>query len=162
MCEFESRRPHVELEQMVVEVEQRFDAAPAEVFALLHDVERMAGLGPEHTKAAWVSPVLFTGWNSRGGHEWETPCHVVVDEPPRAFGWTVGTPGRQSSTWTYELEPDGDGTLVRQRFQHGPGPSGLRDAVESQPDRAEEWMARRGKGLRRNMTTVLQQAAQLL
>ena len=147
---------------MVVEVEQRFAAPPEAVFALLHDVERMAGLGPEHTKAQWVTPVLFTGWNSRGEHEWETPCHVVVDDPPRAFGWTVGTPGRQSSTWTYELVPDGDRTLVRQRFQHGPGESGLRDAVEQQPDRAEEYVVRRSKGLARNMATVLAAAAELV
>lgn len=146
---------------MVVEVQVRFDAPPAEVFALLHDVERMAGLGPEHERAAWVSPTLFTGWNRSGDHTWETPCHVTVDDPPRCFAWTVGTPGRQSSTWTYLLTPDGDGTLVQQRFQHGPGPSGLRDAVVRKPERAEQYVEHRRAALRENMTTVLTAAAAL-
>ena len=152
----------MKLEEMVVEVQQRFDAPPTDVYALLHDVRRMAGLGPEHERAEWVTPTLFTGWNRAGDRAWDTPCHVIVDDPPRAFAWTVGTPGRQSSTWSYELTPDGGATMVRQRFQHGPGASGLRDAVESSPERAEEYMTRRGERIRRNMTTVLAAAAALL
>jgi hypothetical protein len=151
-----------DLEQMVVEVEQRFVAPPDAVFALLHDVSRMAGLGPEHERAEWVNPTLFTGWNRVGDHAWETPCHVTVDDPPRGFAWTVGTPGRQSSTWTYELSPEGAGTRVVQRFRHGPGASGLRDAIERNPERAEDYVTRRGERLRQNMGIVLERAAALL
>jgi hypothetical protein len=41
----------IELEEPAVEVQARFDVPPAEVQALLPDVERMAGLGPEHRSA---------------------------------------------------------------------------------------------------------------
>ena len=57
---------------MVVEVTHRFQTPIAEVWALLSDVERMAGLGPEHVEAHWLEPgprvgASFTGKNNRDG-----------------------------------------------------------------------------------------------
>lgn len=67
-----------DLTDMVVEVRMRLPAPRDRVFALLTDVEQMAGLGPEHSEARWTSdgPALgatFVGRNSRGGHEWDVP-----------------------------------------------------------------------------------------
>lgn len=152
----------IELDKMAVEVQQRFDAPPEDVFALLHDVERMAGLGPEHHTATWTSPTTFTGQNRFGDTEWEVPCVVVLDEPPTAFGWTVGPPEEPASTWTYRIEPDGDATVVTQRFALGPGRSRLRHYCALEPEKAQSFIAWRTEGLRANMATVLQAAAALL
>jgi hypothetical protein len=142
---------------MVVEVEHRFAAAPEQVFALLSDVEAMAGLGPEHEQAIWTdaSRTAFTGRNRMGDAVWEVPCFVVEDSAPTRFAWTVGPVSSPSATWSYDLWPDGDGTLVRQRFAHGPGPTYLRGYVEQHPDRAERAIAGRAEMLRANMLTVL-------
>ena len=147
---------------MAVEVQQRFDAAPQAVYALLRDVERMAGLGPEHHTATWTSATTFTGQNRFGETEWDVPCFVIVDEPPTAFGWIVGPPDEPASTWTYRIEPDGHGTLVTQRFRLGPGKSRLRHYCALEPEKAESFVAWRTNGLRDNMTTVLQAAAKIL
>jgi uncharacterized protein YndB with AHSA1/START domain len=154
----------VDLSQLTVEVEHRFAAPPAAVFALLTDVERMAGLGPEHQTARWTDRgrTRFTGVNQLGDLQWEVTCVVVENEPPRAFGWTVGEPGEQSSTWSYALVPDGDGTLVTQRFAHGPGMTYLRQLCEAKPERAEVYVARRSADLRSNMLAVLSAAEALL
>ena len=162
---FESPRAHVvELEQMAVEVQVRFDARPDVVFALLHDVERMAGLGPEHESATWTSATTFTGRNRIEdlGLNWEVSCWVVDDRPPTSFAWTVGPPDSPSATWRYSLGPDGDGTVVTQRMEHGPGETYLRIFCEQRPDKAERAIARRSEELRQNMTTVLEAAAELL
>jgi hypothetical protein len=154
----------IELEQMVVEVQVRFDAPPPDVFALLHDVERMAGLGPEHRSATWTSPTTFTGRNRIEdlGLDWQVSCWVVDDQPPTSFAWTVGPPDHPSATWSYGLRADGPGTLVTQRMQHGPGETYLRIFCEQNPDKTERAIARRARELERNMTTVLEAAAALL
>ena len=153
---------------MTVEVQELLPAAPAEVFALLSDVERMGGLGPENTRCAWLSDARglgaeFRGWNSREGiGEWDVPCRVVEHEPPRRFGWETGPVGRPSATWTYDLAEADGGTLVTQRFRHGPGFTYLRQAVERRPDRAEQYVAGRAAELERNMRVTLRAAAGLL
>lgn len=48
------------VEDMTVDVEHHFDAPAEQVFALLTDVEPMAGLGPEHESAAWLDDRRFT------------------------------------------------------------------------------------------------------
>lgn len=149
---------------MVVEVQARFDAPPQVVYELLHDVERMAGLGPEHASASWTSPTTFAGRNRIDdlGLDWEVSCWVVEDQPPTSFAWTVGPPDHPSATWRYALRPDGTGTLVTQRMEHGPGETYLRVFCEQHPDKTERAVARRSEELRRNMTTVLEAAAALL
>ncbi len=163
MWGFESPGAHVTvLEDMTVEVEHHFDAPVEQVFALLTDVARMAGLGPEHESAAWLDGRRFTGRNRLGDLTWEVTCHVTELDPPRAFAWSVGDPALASSTWRYDLHADGVGTLVRQRFQHGPGMSYLRRRCEQDPAGADGYIAWRADNLRTSMATVLQEAASLL
>ncbi len=147
---------------MVVEVEHRFASAPETVYALLTDVERMAELGPEHRAAQWLDGVTFTGRNTMGDRTWEVTCHVIERDPPRTFAWTVGDVASPSSTWSYVLTPDGAGTLVRQRFAHGPGFSFLRAYVERDPDAAAPVITGRAQHLQANMLTVLRAAEALL
>ena len=153
---------------MTVQVSVRFEASPDVVWELLTDVERMAGLGPEHFRARWLTqpPALgsrFEGWNRIGENEWRVVCVVTGWEPPRMAEWNVGEGPSPSSTWTYELTPAADGSsLVTQRFRHGPGGSGVRDAVERHPERAEQIVAGRSETLRSNMVVTLEAAAKLI
>lgn len=156
------------VDDMAVEVREVLPAPPERVFALLTDVERMAGLGPEHVRAEWLGDergvgARFRGWNEREGiGGWDLPCVVLAHDPPHRFAWTTGDPDRPSSTWSYDLSPTDGGTLVVHRFAHGPGPTFLRQAAERKPDRAEVYVAKRGAELEANMRTVLQAAAALL
>jgi hypothetical protein len=93
---------------MVVEVSAGLPCPPEQAFALLSDVERMAGLGPEHLEARWVDGTRglgarYTGRNRRGDREWEVHCEVVGYEPPRLFAWRVGDLDAPTGFWSYEL-----------------------------------------------------------
>lgn len=142
---------------MVVEVEQHVAAPPADVFALLSDVERMAGLGPEHAQAGWTdrARTRFLGVNVRGQQRWEVGCTVADRIPPERFAWVTGNPAMPGARWSYDLRTNGEDTLVRQRFEHGPGCSYLREFVEAEPERAERAIARRSEELRQGMVQVL-------
>ena len=76
----------VDLTAMGVEVTVRFNQRPEAVWALLTDVERMAGLGPEHFRARWLTsgPAVgarFEGWNRIGEREWDVTCVVTACRP---------------------------------------------------------------------------------
>jgi hypothetical protein len=158
---------HIDLSGMVVEVTHRFRAGIAAVWALLSNVERMAGLGPEHVEARWVDPgravgARFTGRNRRGDLEWVTECQVVECDPPRRFGWTVAGPTNPSSTWSYTLAEGLDTTVVVQRFEHGPGYSFVRIMAEQRPEAAQEIVRDRADTLRSDMAATLVEAERLL
>lgn len=155
----------MDLTHVGVEVEHVFAAHIDDVFALLTDVERMAGLGPEHERAEWLDPehTRFRGWNRMGERRWDVLCPVIAYDPPTAFAFVVGDdPAHPSSTWTYVLEAHGGKTLVRQAFQHGPGESGLSHAVKHHPDRAQDIIDGRLEQHRQNMLAVLKAADALL
>ena len=154
---------------MGVEVAVRFDAPPEAVWELLTDVERMAGLGPEHFRARWLTsggPAVgarFEGWNRIGDREWDVICVVTACRRPETIVWNVGEGPSPSSTWSYELEGRDDGsTLVTQRFRHGPGESGVPFAVERYPDEADKIVTGRSDQLRTNMVSTLEAAARLV
>ena len=149
------------LDGVTTEVEVRLSAPPAAVFAVLSDVERTAGLGPEHSAARWEADdrgagARFTGTNRvPSGFEWSVPCVVTACDPPRLFAWVVGDPASPSTTWSYELAPDGEGTVVVQRVVHGPGFSFLRRQVQQHPEQAQALVADRMSSLRDGMRAVL-------
>ena len=166
-----------DLSGMVVEVTHVFDARIEDVWALLTDVERMAGLGPEHHSAAWTSredeghPTdgdgvvvgdRFVGSNRRGDFEWDVMCHIIEWQPPFCCSWTVLEPEHPSSTWSYELTAQGTRTRVVQSFRHGPGPSFVRQSVERDPGLADTIITGRSEMLRTNMTDTLRAAERVL
>jgi len=157
----------VVLEDVSVEVSELLPAPPEEVYALLTDVERMGGLGPENTRSQWESEdrgvgAVFRGWNILQGNAYDVPCTVVTADPPRAFAWAVGDASLPSATWSYDLVESGGGTSVTQRFQHGPGRTFLRRAVTAEPERAADLVAGRVAQIEAGMRTTLQAAAVLL
>lgn len=157
-----------DLTSMALEVAVRFDAPVRTVWDLLTDVERMAGLGPEHVRARWLTPApklgaRFQGWNRIGDRQWDVICVVTECRPPEFIEWNVGEGPLPSSTWSYRLTPEADGrTLVTQRFRHGPGGSGVSAAVERHPEQADQIVAGRSERLRTNMVSTLLAAAGLI
>ncbi len=155
------------LESMSAEVTHHFAAPIAAVWALLADIERMAGLGPEHTAAAWATAergvgARFDGTNKRDDMEWTVPCFVTEWAPPLRFAWAVLDRENPSSVWSYTLREVDGGTVVVQRFEHGPNYSFIRLWAEEQPDKAEEIIERRTQMLSDDMRTTLANAERLL
>lgn len=152
---------------MKVEVTHHFNAPIETVWALLSDVERMAGLGPEHVEAHWLGEergvgAQFSGKNRRGNDEWEVPCHVTACDQPTRFSWTVLEPENPSSRWSYTLSVEGTGTLVVERFEHGPNYSFTRIRAEEQPAEASSIIRERAETLRADMRATLVNAERVL
>jgi uncharacterized protein YndB with AHSA1/START domain len=155
------------LSVMTVEVSHHFNTPIEPVWALLSDVERMAGLGPEHVEAHWLGEkrgvgAQFSGKNRRGHDEWEVQCHVTECDRPTRFSWTVLEPDNPSSRWSYTLAVEGTGTLVVERFEHGPNYSFTRIWAEEHPAEALSIIRERAETLRADMRATLVCAERVL
>jgi uncharacterized protein YndB with AHSA1/START domain len=146
-----------------VDVEIYVDAPPEKVWELVSDINLPARFSSEFQGAEWMdatAPALgarFRGRNSlEGVGEWETTSVIVACEPGRSFAWAVGDPDNASATWRFELEPEGDGTRVKQSASLGPGASGLTAVIAQIPDKEERIIERRQKQHRENMTATLE------
>jgi uncharacterized protein YndB with AHSA1/START domain len=95
----------------------RIAAEPAEVYAAVSDVRRMARWSPE-CFAVWVLsrragvPARFVGFNRRGPFVWFTTCRVAVAAPGEEFAFDVTTFGMPVSRWGYRFAPVPGGTEV--------------------------------------------------
>jgi uncharacterized protein YndB with AHSA1/START domain len=161
------------VDAMAVEVRATIPGSVEQVFARISDVERMAGLGPEHVEARWdagprpdpdaMLGATFSGRNVRVGREWTMPCRVTRYEPPVAFAWEVGDPQCPTATWSYELTAEaGQRTALVHRFRHGPGWSYLRSICERHPDRVDQLISGRAAELQANMQAALDGLGQQL
>jgi hypothetical protein len=68
----------------------------------------------------------------------------------------VNDPDYPSASWRFSLEPEAEGTWLRQWARLGPGPSGLTPAIAAMPDKEERIVARRMEDLSRNMTATVE------
>jgi uncharacterized protein YndB with AHSA1/START domain len=96
------------------------NADPAEVYAAVSDVRRMARWSPE-CFAAWVwsrrgGRPSFVGFNRRGPVVWFTTCRVVTAEPGKEFAYDVTTFGMPVARWTYQLTAVPEGTELTERW----------------------------------------------
>ena len=101
-------------------------AAPNQVWALVSDVTRIGKYSPETFEAEWLDgangPAVgakFRGHvkrNGKGPVYWTT-CVVSTCVPGSTFGFDVLTGGKALNTWTYRIEPAGDGSDVTESFQ---------------------------------------------
>lgn len=96
------------------------DRSPEEVYALVSDVTRTGEWSPQCVRCEWDAgdgPAVgahFTGSNEVPGREWQTRSTVVAAEPGREFAWEVGD---GFVAWGYEMQPDGDGTTLTERWE---------------------------------------------
>ncbi len=92
-------------------------APPAEVFAAVADVRRMARLGSE-CFAVWIwrsehgRPARFIGFNRRGPYVWFSGCQVRIADPGREFAFDVFALGLPVARWGYRLSATEGGTEV--------------------------------------------------
>lgn len=106
------------------EVEVVVDAPPEQVFAVLTDVTRIAEWSHECHGAEWLDGATqaelgatFRGTNQVNRFGWSRTCTITTFEPGRAFGYrTSGGVPPDSTAWSFELEPEGTGTRIIQRY----------------------------------------------
>ncbi|MEU4193278.1 SRPBCC family protein [Kribbella sp. NPDC026611] len=122
-------------------------------------IDRYGEWSPECYYGAWlddrgiVAGARFEARNRfADGFETYVICVVTAAEELKRFAWDVyGDEPVPLAHWEYELEARGNETLVRQTFTHGPGISGLRLGVESEPAQAAETIQGRLDELAANM-----------
>jgi len=144
-----------------VEVETHVDAPPERVWTVVSDVELMPTMGDELQRVEWqdepgVVGSRFVGFSRHAAiGEWSSPSQLIECEEPRVFAWAVGDPAEPAAVWRFTLEPDGDGTRLRQWMQMGPGRSGLSLAIDRMPDKEQKIVHGRMKEFEANMTATL-------
>lgn len=153
-----------------VDYEVEVALPPGRMWDLVTDVPRIGQWSPECVSGAWLDsePGRPRVGDRFKGHNEPTPtisfdvlCEVTEAEQPGVFAWAVlddeRTVEHAGSLWRYEFRPGGspDRTLVRHSFEHGPGATGLRAAVDRDPAHAAEIVRGRLDQLRRNMIATL-------
>ncbi|MFT7474002.1 MAG: hypothetical protein ACI81L_000918 [Verrucomicrobiales bacterium] len=145
-----------------VAVETTIKVDAERVYELMADLDAMASYGTEFQSGEWASGrpgtvgATFRGRNRIGEREWETVSTIVTAKPGRELAWMVGDVENSTATWTVTLRSVPDGTEVHFGFVHGPGPSGLRDRIEAQPDDEERYIDSRLEMIQQNMIKTLE------
>jgi uncharacterized protein YndB with AHSA1/START domain len=110
-------------------VEEHVDAPPEVVYAAVADVTTTGERSAECRAAEWLPGsaagavgARFRGRNRSGVARWSRVCEVVEAEPGRAFAFRtvpdrIDPSRRDSTTWRYTFEPDGDGTRVTHSYE---------------------------------------------
>lgn len=104
-------------------VEALLPAPPEAVWSVLTDPTRIGEWSSECRTGRWLdgagAPVIgarFTGRNRVRWIGWSRACQILQVTSPQRY--VFETISRSSSTrWTYELEPVGTATRVRQSFE---------------------------------------------
>jgi uncharacterized protein YndB with AHSA1/START domain len=124
-------------------------ASPARVWELVSDPATPACYSDELRSASWVEGTghglgsTIDGHNRRGDFEWTTQSTVIVCEEPHMFSWVVGDVVDPVATWTFEIEPSGSSATLKESVILHDSESVLRSALEREPDRAQEILAKR-------------------
>ncbi len=154
-----------------VEVRVEVDGSPEDVWALVTDVSRIGEWSPECVDGWWVDregPLPRVGARFEGhnrfpnGFEATVPCVVTEVNQPESFAWVTldqdQVVDRPGSIWSYRLSPSATAsrTTVMHRFEHGPGQTGVRRAVDDDPGNAQQVVDGRLEVLRRNMIHTIE------
>ncbi len=93
------------------------DASPARVWEIVSDQRRMNEWSPETYRQKFFGDEIGRGTvsinlNKRKGFFWPSASRITEFVPERRIAFYVYGP---ADTWSYELEPAGEGTLVTER-----------------------------------------------
>ena len=115
--------PEIDPEATTGSATVRIDASPEAVFAHLTDLALLPELSPENARYEYLDGATelsfgtkFRGHNKAGDYEWHADCEVTVLEPNRAFAYEVPPGFEHATIWSYEIEADGSGSIVTERF----------------------------------------------
>ena len=94
------------------------------MYALVADVTRTPEFSPEILECTWLDgatgPAVGARFKARNKvpnrPAWHNKPVVTVVEPGRRFSFARTEPFGGTVEWTYEFEPDGDGTLVTESY----------------------------------------------
>ena len=135
----------------------RMNATPGEIFTLVTDIRNMRRWSPEVYRCDWMDGatgpapgVRFKGRSKSNFLRWARTVEVKEVVPDRLFSFTTlkDFVNRDSTTWTYRFEPDGDGwTLVVESFEA--------HELPSLPIKIVSWLARRPHDMTPHMAATL-------
>jgi len=105
----------------------RIAAPPARVWELVIAMERYGEWSSENTGGYWRKGEdgvpgtgqvgdQFVGINRRDGVEWKAPVEIVEREDEKAYAFVTGGTAMNLVLWRYELQPDGDGTVLTEQW----------------------------------------------
>jgi uncharacterized protein YndB with AHSA1/START domain len=125
-----------------VEVTMQLAVSPDALWRMIADVPAIGAWSPECIGARWLDGgsaaapgARFAAQNRfRDGVVRDVEGVVTEVHPDRSFAWDVlDAADAAGSRWRYDLTPgpDGRSTLVRHRFEHGPGETGMRSEAAS-------------------------------
>ncbi|GAB2661387.1 SRPBCC family protein [Prescottella soli] len=152
-----------------VEVVERLSCSPEQAWALVTDIELPTRADGELQRVEWLDGATgvalgarFRGYNANPQMgEWQTESEVVEVEAGRRWVWCVGSVEAPLAVWGFEVESDGDGSIVRQWAKVGTGRSPLSDFIDKHPDKEGAIVARRLSVWRDGMAANLAMLAQL-
>jgi hypothetical protein len=153
-------------DQPTVEVTQRVRCDVATAWELVTDIGLPARCSSELQAVDWLDGASavevgarFRGRNKHEAMEWSTVCEVTEVEAvgdQRRWVYNVTGPESVVATWGFEVEPAGDGVLIRQWARMGPGPSGLTPAIVAQPEKEARIVSGRLAEWQQNMQSNLE------
>ncbi|MEU3049815.1 SRPBCC family protein [Streptomyces sanyensis] len=154
--------------------EIRIAAAPDAVYRIVSDLPRSGEWSPECRGGSWVTGEagavgsVFRGENERSPEvvawapvvrgTWTTHAEVVAAEPGRTFRWAMhdSRGERQQSVWAFDVEPDGDGTLLVHHFRMDAPTEGIRGiTAEMDDDRKRAFFAEWGEKVAGDLAETL-------
>ncbi len=105
----------------------RIEAPPAEVWTLVTAMDRYGEWSSENTGGYWRKGAdgepgtgqvgdMFVGVNRRGDQEWKAPVEIIERDEERAYAFVTGGLAANYALWRYELQPDGDGTILTETW----------------------------------------------
>lgn len=145
-------------------------SAPVQrVWRFASDITLMPGLSEELQTVEWVdsdAPRLGARFLGTNTHPlvgtWTTQSCLVDFDPPRVFGWAVGSLDAPAATWRFDLtQTDPATTRLRYTAAIGPGPSGVSMLIEREPHRREQIVSNRLRSFEQAMAATLAGIKQL-
>lgn len=152
-----------------VEVTERLGCSPEHAWALVTDIALPTRADGELQRVEWLDGASgvavgarFRGYNANAQMgEWQTESEIVEVEDGRRWVWCVGGVEEPFAVWGFEVDPDGDGAVVRQWAKFGTGPSPITEFVAQHPDHEGAIVAHRMSVWRDGMAANLAMLAQL-
>ena len=109
-----------------LEATTTINAAPAQVWAAITDLPRMASWSPQVVKTIVLGQVKegarFFNINHQGWKHWPTNAKVVRFAPHSDFAFRVA---ENSTVWSFQLDETAEGTVVTHRRETPTGVSAL-------------------------------------
>lgn len=144
-------------------------APPERIWPLISDIRFVADTSPELRTVTWQDeadgPCVGARFTGRNFHqavgEWETTSIIIECAEPTVFAWAVTDVDTPSAVWRFTVRPEGDGSVLTQWAQMGPGPCNLTFAIRKFPDKEERIVDRRLAEFRAGMTANLNRIKEL-